>query len=186
MVLDSRTLFTKAVRFQLERLDGLRDWQKWAHDEDLDHLRAMGGDEDEGIEFYADEAAVASDTRDLADELAVVGLYRVVEHNTAKLIDQRLGAGTAQARAIYKWNKLRRLLKRQLNVDHKKLPCHDAVNELRCVNNAVKHAGRVTKDLAAFGGWTRGDPLGALGPVYDRLVPHVIEYLEALADSVLA
>ena len=71
----------------------------------------------------------------------------------------------------------------RFGVDIKTLPGWDAVDEVRLVNNAIKHAGRVSDELAKGypKQWAAGQPLGDLAGTYARLRPNITIYLTALA-----
>lgn len=181
---DLRHVFKRTVAIEMERLAGLREQADDKYQQELDHLRAEGGDEDEGIEFYADEAAVLESIRTLADDLMVVGHYRIVELNTVKIVDWRLGVGSAKAAAAHKFPNLKKLLSSKVGVDISALPGYTAIDELRLINNAIKHDGSVSAELARYG-WPLGAPLGHLEAALNRLAPEVPRYLEALADQVL-
>ena len=65
----------------------------------------------------------------------------------------------------------------------KKIRCACSVEELRCLNNAVKHERRVTDDLAECSEWEgkEGDQLDDLESHYGRLKPLAQQYLADLA-----
>ena len=78
---------------------------------------------------------------------------------------------------------LKKYLKKQFGQSYSNVACHRSVDELREINNAVKHEGRVSKQLAKYPGWVRDKPLGDLNPAYGRLVPDVPRYLADLAKT---
>lgn len=185
MPVDLRHIFKRVVYIELERLDGFWQQSNTQYSEEIDHLRELGGDEDEGLEFYADEAYVLDSIRTLVAELRVIGLYRVVELNAAKMIDSRFGSGVAQREQTHKFHRLRHFLRSEVGTDIAQLPDYPAVDELRCLNNAVKHAGVVSAELAKYSNWRKGEELDNLDSVLSRLQPSVPIFLAALADAVL-
>jgi hypothetical protein len=72
----------------------------------------------------------------LADQLAIVVLYRVVETIRRRIFDHKFGVNS-------KIEELRPKLLEQ-GIDINPIPHHRAVDELRLLNNAVKHEGRVS------------------------------------------
>ena len=70
---------------------------------------------------------------------------------------------------------------RKLKIKEGKIHCAKDVDELRCLNNAIKHERRVNGTLAKFPGWKKGDKLGDLESHYYRLRPFAKQYLEDLA-----
>ena len=61
----------------------------------------------------------------------------------------------------------------------------DAADELRLLNNAIKHDGKVTKDLAKYVGWNTGSRVHPLGAAYERLAPAIPLFISDLAHAVL-
>jgi hypothetical protein len=129
---------------------------KYASDLNSLNKRAKSGDEDE--DYLADEKYLLDQILALALQLGAVALYRIVEINTKKIVRWRWSAAYIKAQDLYKTDRLRAVLKRELGADLKHLPGFATVDELRCANNAVKHEGKVSQALAAYPGWTVGEP----------------------------
>ena len=183
MAVDKKHVFTRLVQFDLERLDTLADLVSAGVDRGLDELRALGGDEDEGIEFYADEAGAISELSGVFSQLAAVGLYSVVELRTKSLLRHHLAE--AEVQEAFRIKELKRFYRRVTGKTLASVPGFRAVDELRCLNNAVKHDGSVSATLAAFPNWTLGRQLGDVSGAFDRLRKEVPRYLEALAHALL-
>ena len=68
-----------------------------------------------------------------------------------------------------------------------KIRCVQSVNELRSLNNAIKHERRVNGELAKFPRWKnkKGDELGDLESHYLRLRPFAKRYLEDLTERLI-
>jgi hypothetical protein len=131
-------------------------------------------------EFLADDLYELETISDLADQLAIVALYRVVELYTGKIVIAAFGEeGRSKA-----WNV--RMLSRFLSdkgIDLADIPHFRAVDELRLLNNSVKHAGHVNAQLAnAYPRWRKGQKLKDLGKVYERLRTHIAPYIFRLAE----
>ena len=52
-----------------------------------------------------------------------------------------------------------------------------ALDELRYINNSIKHEGVVSKELARFEGWTECEALSNLDTAYERLEPECLGYV---------
>jgi hypothetical protein len=116
----------------------------------------------------------------LADQLSIVGLYRIAEIDTARMLGH--GFGKAAMRNASSVDNLKKFLK-QKNVALASVPHFRAIDELRLLNNAVKHDGRVTKQLSQkYRGWREGEKLEGLDKAYDRLRPKVPVYIFRLAQ----
>ena len=157
------------------------------HEDDLEALRERAGDEDDGVEFYADEAWLLDELLALATEMAVVALYRVVEVHTGRILRWRWKADDLKKEQTYRFDRLKKWVCRELGTDLTELPGYDAVNELRLANNAVKHAdGKASSALRGRKGWVKGEELvPRLDDLFERVAPHIPEYLRALAEIVV-
>jgi hypothetical protein len=132
-------------------------------------------------EFLADDLHELDAISDLADQLSIVALYSVVEINTGQVLAQRFGPA-ARKNASY-IERLHKFLMQQQRIDIKRIPHYRAVNELRLLNNAVKHAGRVTAELAReYPRWKQGRKLTGVGAAYERLRRPVPSYIFRLAE----
>jgi hypothetical protein len=132
-------------------------------------------------EFLADELSTLDSISRLAGQLAIVALYRVVEISTGRMLGHAFGPQFA--RKASRLDTLSALLKDKLGIDIESVPHYRAVNELRLLNNSIKHAGHVTKSLAdQFGRWKEGDELTALDDAYERLRGKVPAYIFRLAE----
>lgn len=155
---------------------GAADAQRRAIERGADDLPA------EVQEFMADDLYELEAISKLADQLAIVALHCVVEINTGKILTHKFGA-TAGRNASY----IARLsdFLRQHGINIKRIPHYRAVNELRLLNNAIKHAGHVTADLAnEYPRWKRGQELDGLGPAYERLKGRIPSYILRFAERV--
>lgn len=133
-------------------------------------------------EFFADDLYELRVISDLADQLAIIALYRVVEINTGRILAHRFGA--AARRNASDMRALRALLNRYgINIEN--IPHFTVANELRLLNNAIKHAGHVTDQLARkYPRWRRDRELAGLGVAYERLKRRVPSYIFRFAERV--
>lgn len=131
-------------------------------------------------EFLADELYQLQSVSHLADQLSIIALYRVVELTTGRMLAHEFGkAAEKKASDIAK---VLHLLKNEKGVDLASVPHYRTIDELRHLNNAIKHSGRVTKELAKYPRWKEGDQLTGLAEAYERLRPKVPPYIFRLAE----
>jgi hypothetical protein len=129
-----------------------------------------------------DDFAQFDDFAALSAEFAIIGLWRCVElyRKTATFIasGKRTGFRTFQ----YEYPKFQRELSR-LRISEQRIRCARSVNELRCLNNAIKHSRRVDDKLAKIPRWRgkRGRELGNLEGHYTRLRSAADRYVSDLA-----
>lgn len=132
-------------------------------------------------EQYVDDVAEINGFARLYTECAVVALWRCVELFRKRAIAQACGA--AEAKAAFRHRDFCQMLE-QLRISESKLRCARSVNELRCLNNAVKHEGRIAGELATLSRWKgrSGKELADLRPHYIRLRPLTEHYIRDLAE----
>ncbi|EGR2914604.1 hypothetical protein DLH88_24550 [Vibrio parahaemolyticus] len=126
--------------------------------------------------WIEDDAIYKFSVVDLAGELYILALYKRVELKHKELVRFfNLEVGT---RNLSNWNDLWKVLPPEA----KKLPEFNAVNELRLLNNAIKHEGVISKQLAKnypHHGQI-GDELTDLSISFERLEPIACKYIKAL------
>ena len=117
----------------------------------------------------------------LYSEFAIIGLWRCIELYRKSAIG--FAVSKSAARRAYKHEKFKKDLLR-LNIEETKVRCARSVDEVRCLNNAIKHERRVNGALAEFPRWKskKGDKLGDLESHYHRLRPFAKRYLVDLTE----
>jgi hypothetical protein len=129
-------------------------------------IRRYAPDDDRLVDDFAELDEFAA----LSTEFAIIGLWRCVE--------------------LYKANatRIERALARHAGTRPSQIPrrvrCATSMDELRCLNDAIKHSRRVDGELAKLPRWRRkkGRKLGHLEGHYARLRSAAEQYLNDLAD----
>jgi hypothetical protein len=177
-------------RFDYEEIGGMRDSVR-SHSvsrersirKELDSLNAGQFESDDDYEDYI--AHLEADTEflgaveELADELCVLALHKKLEITIAKLLKKFY--------PTLKANELHRIdyLKGNLAFDVESLQGYSSANELRLINNAIKHQGLVSKPLSAqYPSWVEGAPLSGLGAAFLRLGPGIETYVAAFCSAI--
>lgn len=123
---------------------------------------------------------------ELASELSIVALHRVVELHRGRIL--RRAYREFDATTLARFDVVKALVQHTRRIDIQKLDGAAEIEELRLLNNAVKHQAEVTKQLAGVPAWNgrAGQKLGDLRPAYDRLRESVPKYLYDFAMKVAA
>jgi hypothetical protein len=113
----------------------------------------------------------------LADELMFLGLYRFIEIERIRVLNQAFPRICASRRCSYS-----RL------VEHfpwlKQLYGSSQINEIRLINNCIKHSGKVSRELANFNNiWKESEAITGLRHAYERLAPYVGAYWVDLVEK---
>ena len=146
----------------------------------LAERRLESDDDPQYADFLADQYTIAQEIHELSEELAVVAAYRVLELNV-----KREARWLDKAYTHFAWPSFTKLLASKTGIALNSLNGSDAINELRLLNNAIKHEGKVTEDLAKYSSWVIGERVHPLDAAFERLSPAIPPFIEALARAVL-
>ncbi len=126
---------------------------------------------------WGDEDAQLKEFAWLYSEFAIIGLWRCIE----------LYEGRAKRHIRRHEQSAMRSALDIIKDEEKKIRCAESVNELRLLNNAIKHERQVGEDLAKISIWKnkKSDKLGDLESHYYRLRPFAKQYLEDLTERLI-
>jgi hypothetical protein len=99
-------------------------------------------------QYFEDQVALTESMEELAQKLAIVGLYGQVESCIKKMC--AIALPKVDAKVLFRWNGLSETL-RKTGIEIKTIRCYRQVNQLRCLNNAIKHSDLVGDELATTG-----------------------------------
>jgi len=172
----------RLAKYELEDVDRFLAWsdqQRRVRQRYLERLPSSDGPDDR----FVDDFAEIDGFKSLYTESAIVVLWRCVELFRKRTITNALGLN--QARSVFRHREFCQALAR-LEISEAKLRCARSVDELRCINNAVKHEGRVGTELAAHSRWMprQDEKIGNLRPHYARLRPLTERYIDDLVAKV--
>jgi hypothetical protein len=108
--------------------------------------------------YYEDAIAVLESVTRLASTLSIVALFGEVERRYKAMCGVAIPGVDAQQ--LFRWDDFKKVL-RKAGIRLSEVADYKTVNELRCLNNAIKHSGKVDKKLADAG-W------GKLGGAIDE------------------
>jgi hypothetical protein len=172
-------------RFDTDDLDEFRDLvgsslkrQERALTKDAESLKLMEDDDDENAAGYAshieDRWMLLRDVDNLTGQLLIVALYRQTELHIKRVVKRTHPAIDTSKLFNFK------ALKSAIPFNIEALPKFASFNELRILNNAVKHQGKVSDELSQnFQNWKLGEELTGLDTAYERLKPEIAEFISA-------
>ena len=169
----------RIATYELAEVDALVEWFR----EDsvkrarrLESLAGRGGSSNR----YVDNIEAIRSVSQLNSELSIVALWRCVELCRKRLIQGSLG--NEAAREAWTHRKALEKLK-DLGIPERTIHDWKTVDELRCLNNVIKHAGYIEGPLLKHGAWTprAGEILEGLEIEYPRLRLAAENYIKDLA-----
>lgn len=168
--------------FRRMRLSFLRDfdWQSIERlisavglyvESPLENRLSECGDDDFMQLAYEEETIYSQQIAGLVGELSIIALYKKVEIDTKAALGIVYPSEKTDDWGY--WDRLEGFLKRKM-VEISELDGYLEVNELRLVNNAIKHGGVVDKKLSKkYPAWIEGKKLSNMDEHFYRLLPGV-------------
>lgn len=163
---------------------------------ELDYDDELSEDNKHDIqENLIDQVEALKDVVNLTYELAIIALYKKVEITTKKAI--KILDPNIEQKNLYRIDFLKQQLKNQ-GINIATFTNYKAMNELRILNNCIKHSGLVNNELAEYNGWIEGKSLNHIEKIersngdvdirklndiqsaYERLNPLCQDYLKVL------
>jgi len=169
--------------FDMDGLDEFRDLvgsavkrQERDLEKDAQSLKEMESEDEEQMEGYAshieDRWMFLRDVDNLAGQLLIVALFRQAELHI-KRVAKRTIAGIDTSK-FFNF----KAFKSAIPFDIEVLPNFLSFNELRMLNNAVKHQGKVSSELSTnFPAWKFDEELAGLDKTYERLKPELAVFI---------
>ncbi len=176
-------MFLRLAKYGMDNIDEFLNLAKKARrlqQQGLERIAANSGGNTPD-DWLVDDFAQLDDFGSLCAEFAIVGLWRCVELYGTKAI--RVASGNEAASKVFNHKAFQKELL-NLGIVESRIRCARSVDELRCLNNSIKHEQRVGSELAGFRLWQskKGRELGNLEHQYRRLRPVAERYLVDLAD----
>ncbi|MHB1757867.1 MAG: hypothetical protein ACYCT9_10225 [Leptospirillum sp.] len=145
-----RTPFNVLFRLAKYSLEGIDRFVELVHETQQKNLTGLEKlakkiDPDNDSDWLVDDFQELNDFDTLSSEFGIVGLWRCVELFNKDAICIALGPDEAESVFNHKKFK-KKLLKLQITEEDVK--CSQSADELRCLNNSVKHSQLVSKELA--------------------------------------
>jgi hypothetical protein len=123
----------------------------------------------------------AYDVKALGNELSIIALYKKVETHTSRVLKDKVTVPAGTNLSFFTQ------LCKALPFKIETVDGFAAFNELRLLNNCIKHEGTVSNDLAkAFPSWTLGAKISDLDIAFARLLPDVKRYVSDFAEKLYA
>jgi hypothetical protein len=137
------------------------------------------------MDSISDESYVNQQTTDLIGEMQIIALYKTVEIAIKRMLKASDLFTEKQLESFFRISKLKKQIKNKV-CDLTTLQGYGEYDELRCINNCIKHSGKVNKELSVYSGWYEGDPINEFHPTYQRLKSNVKSFVSELKNSLVA
>ena len=151
-------------------IDSFREHAEQAHERQQTHLERLASTNSGRNlpdDWLTDDFSALADFAELSAEFSIVGLWRCIELFRKRAIWNC--SGKKAAAGVFTHKQFQRELSK-MRINEKRISCSRTVDELRCLNNSIKHYQRVGDELATFRYWRNkeGQPLENLAARYPR------------------
>jgi hypothetical protein len=137
------------------------------------------------LQSISDYYGLSHETKDILSNYMLVASFSFYEKAFKKLLDLTGNLTAAQLSNCYKKKEAKNLLKSKFNIDYELLTDDKKIEELRCLNNDIKHNGLVGSELAAANTkWTLGQPIANTYDDFKRLMDGPKNLLRDLASKI--
>ncbi len=127
-----------------------------------------------------DQYSLIGEVNKLSSQMSIIALYRTVELHTKDVI--RWHFPSIDTSGFYNLKSMKKSLSSHgLQLDT--INSYSDFDELRALNNAIKHNGFASDELEKYG-WVLGESLDNLDAAFERLVPKINEYIDDLACKI--
>ena len=131
-------IFSKKVRIEIENITEFLNLINEKYAEEIQNIQENVAEEDEGIEWYADEIHLLNSVSNLGRQLATVAFYRVIEFNFKKLYEKLWSEKEIKKLNLYRFKEAKKALRKR-NIDLELIIHYEFINEIRKKNNDIKH-----------------------------------------------
>lgn len=178
----------RIAKGEFENIDSFREHAEQAHQRQkiyLERLASNRGHNSPDDDWLVDDFHALEDFATLSAEFSIVGLWRCIELFRKRAIWNC--SGKEAATGVFRHKRFQNELSK-LQIKEKRISCSRTVDELRCLNNSIKHDQSVGNELAAFRYWKNkeGQPLGNLAACYPRVRVAAERYLNDLTEKLVS
>lgn len=137
------------------------------------------------LQSISDYYGLSHETKDILSNYMIVASFSFYEKAFKKLLGLTGKLTDAELSSCYKKKEAKKLLKNKFNIDYELLTDYVKIEELRCLNNDIKHNGLACSELvAANSKWTLNQPITNTYNDFKRLMEGPRNLLRDLAGKI--
>ena len=143
-------------------------------------------EEYEEYEFLNDEADRIANIALIGEELAIIGLYKTIEVAIKKCAKLSELFTQTEISNMFKFNELK-LNFLDKHIDIEKIEHFNSFDELRIINNCLKHSGKVNKELVKINAdkWILNSDIKNPRECFNRLLNPSLKFLNLLGSEII-
>jgi len=145
-------------------------------------------DEEEAWEFsqYVNDFFGKSlETKNVLSQYMIVASYSFYEKGIKKILSLTQKFTDKELQNCYREKELKKTLKNKFSIDYTTLQKHQDIEELRCLNNSIKHNETVNEELSNKNvKWEKGQLIENIYEDFNRLKDTPIDFLSDLISKI--
>jgi hypothetical protein len=150
------------------------DWDNISEDEDVEILQHL-----QGADTFSQIA------KDTLSQYFIVAVYSLYEKGLKKIFSSTGKFTTDKIESCYKKKNLENLLSNIFSIDYSDLSDSTLIEELRCLNNDIKHNGKVGKELTQTNNkWIENQLIENIYDDFNRIKEAPINFLNDLVSKI--
>ncbi len=119
----------------------------------------------------------------LSEQLTIIALYKLTELQMKSVLNFFIN-DTKKTEGSFQIKVLKKIIKNNFGFSLSQVSSFKKIDELRLLNNSIKHQGTVSKALSNFGGWKEGDKIISLTKVIEEYVKAIPLYFTDLIEKI--
>lgn len=138
------------------------------------------------IDFLIEDVSIMDDIRIIGEELAIIGLYKTIEISIKKSVKLSEKFSKKKLEELHKIENFIGHF-RSVNIEVESIEGFNSFNELRLINNCLKHSGFVSKALMDFNPslWRKGEKINNSAETFSRLLYPSVKFLKELGNKII-
>lgn len=142
-------------------------------------------EKEQQLEFLSDEMNYAKEAQELAEELAIIGLYKTIEIRISKAAKASNLLNNSKVKELFITEKLIEHFN-SINIDMISVLHFNEFKELKLLNNCLKHSGYVSQSLADTNPsvWSKDQKITDFAKHFRRLLLPNIKFLSNLGSEI--
>jgi len=155
----------------------------------INEIKKDDFDTDISYQWYIDDLSdtfhTLKDIESEAAKLSIIGLYRDLESNTISIFKWLYGKDEKKLKKLHRFDEQEKHLINDFGFDVRSLSKYKKIDELRLINNAIKHNEcKVTAELKKYNRWREIIEIKNFLELFDEFCEIIPQYLKELVIQI--
>lgn len=149
-------------------------------------LDATGSEDLERLIRLNDNFTIYKRSKNGRSHLLIIGSFMLIEKAIKELIGGIKGIKQEKVRQLHRFDALKEILNEKFNIGLEEVEDFDSYNELRILNNCIKHSSVVDAELAGINNdiWRENDEIENVYDQFKRLKEPALNFCRMLFEKI--